>query len=179
MQMLRQRLNWLVVCANSTTTLFRRTTGWGESVSLDDFEFSPMKALLDDGPHNRCLRQLLNLYSSRNNRLHRAAVSAAATTSSATAAISAAEQPVAPQPQYQQPQQQVAPQHNISSRNNRLRHSRNISSRKTSCAAAAVSTAATTGCTAAEDTLLHPLLMRNGDSRPLHKRRRRCLLWIC
>lgn len=61
--------------------------------SLDDFEFSPMKALLDDGPHEPLFTPIV--------------------------------EPV------QQPQQPVAPQQ--------------------------------------QDTLLHPLLMRNGDSRPLHK----------
>lgn len=30
-----------------------------------------------------------------------------------------------------------------------------------------------------QDTLLHPLLMRNGDSVRCINRRRRCLLWIC
>ncbi|EFK7794766.1 DNA translocase FtsK [Escherichia coli] len=61
--------------------------------SLDDFEFSPMKALLDDGPHEPLFTPIV--------------------------------EPV------QQPQQPVVPQ--------------------------------------PQDTLLHPLLMRNGDSRPLHK----------
>ena len=61
--------------------------------SLDDFEFSPMKALVDDGPHEPLFTPIV--------------------------------EPV------QQPQQPVAPQ--------------------------------------SQDTLLHPLLMRNGDSRPLHK----------
>lgn len=61
--------------------------------SLDDFEFSPMKALLDDGSHEPLFTPIV--------------------------------EPV------QQPQQPVAPQQ--------------------------------------QDTLLHPLLMRNGDSRPLHK----------
>ena len=61
--------------------------------TLDDFEFSPMKALLDDGPHEPLFTPIV--------------------------------EPV------QQPQQPVAPQQ--------------------------------------QDTLLHPLLMRNGDSRPLHK----------
>ncbi|MBB7586205.1 DNA translocase FtsK [Escherichia coli] len=61
--------------------------------SLDDFEFSPMKALLDDGPHEPLFTPIV--------------------------------EPV------QQPQQPVAPQQ--------------------------------------QDTLLHPLLMRNGDSPPLHK----------
>ncbi len=74
--------------------------------SLDDFEFSPMKALLDDGPHEPLFTPIVE-------------------------PVQQPQQPIAPQPQYQQPQQPVAPQ--------------------------------------PQDTLLHPLLMRNGDSRPLHK----------
>ncbi|EOB0013970.1 DNA translocase FtsK [Escherichia coli] len=74
--------------------------------SLDDFEFSPMKALLDDGPHEPLFTPIVE-------------------------PVQQPQQPVAPQQQYQQPQQPVAPQ--------------------------------------PHDTLLHPLLMRNGDSRPLHK----------
>ncbi len=74
--------------------------------SLDDFEFSPMKALLDDGPHEPLFTPIVE-------------------------PVQQPQQPIAPQQQYQQPQQPVAPQ--------------------------------------PQDTLLHPLLMRNGDSRPLHK----------
>ena len=74
--------------------------------SLDDFEFSPMKALVDDGPHEPLFTPIVE-------------------------PVQQPQQPVAPQPQYQQPQQPVVPQ--------------------------------------PQDTLLHPLLMRNGDSRPLHK----------
>ncbi|HEO9000931.1 TPA: DNA translocase FtsK [Escherichia coli] len=79
--------------------------------TLDDFEFSPMKALLDDGPHEPLFTPIVE-------------------------PVQQPQQPIAPQqqyqqPQYQQPQQPVAPQ--------------------------------------PHDTLLHPLLMRNGDSRPLHK----------
>ncbi|WP_063081100.1 DNA translocase FtsK, partial [Escherichia coli] len=66
--------------------------------TLDDFEFSPMKALLDDGPHEPLFTPIVE-------------------------PVQQPQQPIAPQQQYQQPQ----------------------------------------------DTLLHPLLMRNGDSRPLHK----------
>ncbi|WP_430515852.1 hypothetical protein, partial [Salmonella enterica] len=49
-------------------------------------------------------------------------------------------QPVAPQPQYQQPQQPVAPQPQYQQPQQP---------------------------TAPQDSLIHPLLMRNGDSRPL------------
>ncbi|WP_097501632.1 DNA translocase FtsK [Escherichia coli] len=53
--------------------------------SLDDFEFSPMKALLDDGPHEPLFTPIVE-------------------------PVQQPQQPVAPQQQYQQPQQPVAPQ---------------------------------------------------------------------
>ncbi|EKI0284672.1 DNA translocase FtsK [Salmonella enterica] len=52
------------------------------------------------------------------------------------------QQPTAPQPQYQQPQQQVAPQPQYQQPQQP---------------------------TAPQDSLIHPLLMRNGDSRPLQR----------
>ncbi|MDY8772683.1 hypothetical protein UY868_25300, partial [Escherichia coli] len=54
------------------------------------------------------------------------------------------QQQVAPQPQYQQPQQPVAPQQQYQQPQQPV-------------------------APQPQDTLLHPLLMRNGDSRPLHK----------
>lgn len=73
--------------------------------SLDDLDFSPMKVLVDEGPHEPLF------------------------TPGVMPESAPVQQPVAPQPQYQQPQQPVAPQ----------------------------------------DSLIHPLLMRNGDSRPLQR----------
>lgn len=87
--------------------------------SLDDFEFSPMKALLDDGPHEPLFTPIVE-------------------------PVQQPQQPVAPQPQYQQPQQPVAPQQQYQQPQQPVAPQQ-------------------------QDTLLHPLLMRNGDSRPLHK----------
>ncbi|EET7221769.1 DNA translocase FtsK [Escherichia coli] len=87
--------------------------------SLDDFEFSPMKALLDDGPHEPLFTPIVE-------------------------PVQQPQQPVAPQPQYQQPQQPVAPQPQYQQPQQPVAPQQ-------------------------QDTLLHPLLMRNGDSRPLHK----------
>ena len=87
--------------------------------SLDDFEFSPMKALLDDGPHEPLFTPIVEPVQQPQQPI------------APQQQYQQPQQPVAPQPQYQQPQQPVAPQQ--------------------------------------QDTLLHPLLMRNGDSRPLHK----------
>ncbi|EBO6831569.1 DNA translocase FtsK, partial [Salmonella enterica] len=73
--------------------------------SLDDLDFSPMKVLVDEGPHEPLF------------------------TPGVMPESTPVQQPVAPQSQYQQPQQPTAPQ----------------------------------------DSLIHPLLMRNGDSRPLQR----------
>ncbi|EJH2537214.1 DNA translocase FtsK [Escherichia coli] len=87
--------------------------------SLDDFEFSPMKALLDDGPHEPLFTPIVEPVQQPQQPV------------APQQQYQQPQQPVPPQPQYQQPQQPVAPRQ--------------------------------------QDTLLHPLLMRNGDSRPLHK----------
>lgn len=76
--------------------------------SLDDLDFSPMKVLVDEGPHEPLFTPGVMPES---------------------APVQQPQQPVAQPPQYQQPQQPVAPQ----------------------------------------DSLIHPLLMRNGDSRPLQR----------
>ncbi|HGD8001007.1 TPA: DNA translocase FtsK [Escherichia coli] len=89
--------------------------------SLDDFEFSPMKALLDDGPHEPLFTPIVE-------------------------PVQQPQQPVAPQQQYQQPQQPVPPQ----PQQQYQQPQQPVAPQP-------------------QDTLLHPLLMRNGDSRPLHK----------
>ncbi|EDY5734085.1 DNA translocase FtsK [Salmonella enterica] len=81
--------------------------------SLDDLDFSPMKVLVDEGPHEPLF------------------------TPGVMPESAPVQQPVAPQPHYQQPQQPVAPQPQQPA--------------------------------APQDSLIHPLLMRNGDSRPLQR----------
>ncbi|EGN7850882.1 DNA translocase FtsK [Escherichia coli] len=95
--------------------------------SLDDFEFSPMKALLDDGPHEPLFTPIVE-------------------------PVQQPQQPVAPQQQYQQPQQPVAPQQQYQQPQQPVapQPQQPVAQQQ-------------------QDTLLHPLLMRNGDSRPLHK----------
>lgn len=95
--------------------------------SLDDFEFSPMKALLDDGPHEPLFTPIVEPVQQPQQPV-----------------TPQPQQPVAPQPQYQQPQQPVAPQPQYQQPQQPV-------------------------APQPQDTLLHPLLMRNGDSRPLHK----------
>lgn len=97
--------------------------------SLDDFEFSPMKALLDDGPHEPLFTPIVEPVQQPQQPV--APQQQYQQPQYQQPQYQQPQQPVAQQPQYQQPQQPVAPQ--------------------------------------PHDTLLHPLLMRNGDSRPLHK----------
>ena len=125
--------------------------------SLDDFEFSPMKALLDDGPHEPLFTPIVE-YS--RNQLHHAWQPQQPVAPQQQ--YQQPQQPVAPQPQYQQPQQPVAPQQQYQQPQQPVAL---LSQQQLPAAATA-----TTGCTAAAGkSLLHPLLMRNGDSRPLHK----------
>ncbi|EHS3157879.1 DNA translocase FtsK [Escherichia coli] len=100
--------------------------------SLDDFEFSPMKALLDDGPHEPLFTPIVEPVQQPQQPV------------APQQQYQQPQQPVPPQPQYQQPQQPVAPQQQYQQPQQPV-------------------------APQPQDTLLHPLLMRNGDSRPLHK----------
>ncbi|HBA4041798.1 TPA: DNA translocase FtsK [Escherichia coli] len=100
--------------------------------SLDDFEFSPMKALLDDGPHEPLFTPIVEPVQQPQQPV------------APQQQYQQPQQPVPPQPQYQQPQQPVAPQPQYQQPQQPV-------------------------APQPQDTLLHPLLMRNGDSRPLHK----------
>lgn len=86
--------------------------------SLDDLDFSPMKVLVDEGPHEPLF------------------------TPGVMPESAPVQQPVAQPPQYQQPQQPVAPQSQYQQPQQPV---------------------------APQDSLIHPLLMRNGDSRPLQR----------
>ena len=100
--------------------------------TLDDFEFSPMKALLDDGPHEPLFTPIVE-------------------------PVQQPQQPVAPQQQYQQPQQPVAQQQQYQQPQQPVTQQPQYQQPQQPVAPQP------------QDTLLHPLLMRNGDSRPLHK----------
>ncbi|ECO1172981.1 DNA translocase FtsK [Salmonella enterica subsp. enterica serovar Heidelberg] len=88
--------------------------------SLDDLDFSPMKVLVDEGPHEPLFTPGVMPESTPVQQ---------PVAPQPQPQYQQSQQPVAPQPQYQQPQQPPAPQ----------------------------------------DSLIHPLLMRNGDSRPLQR----------
>ncbi|HHK9344397.1 TPA: DNA translocase FtsK [Escherichia coli] len=113
--------------------------------SLDDFEFSPMKALLDDGPHEPLFTPIVEPVQQPQQPV------------APQQQYQQPQQPVAPQPQYQQPQQQVAPQPQYQQPQQPVAPQQQYQQPQQPVAPQP------------QDTLLHPLLMRNGDSRPLHK----------
>ena len=113
--------------------------------SLDDFEFSPMKALLDDGPHEPLFTPIVEPVQQPQQPV------------APQQQYQQQQQPVAPQPQYQQPQQPVAPQPQYHQPQQPVAPQPQYQQPQQPVAPQP------------QDTLLHPLLMRNGDSRPLHK----------
>ncbi|EFL0221373.1 DNA translocase FtsK [Escherichia coli] len=115
--------------------------------SLDDFEFSPMKALLDDGPHEPLFTPIVEPVQQPQQPV--APQQQYQQPQYQQPQYQQPQQPVAQQPQYQQPQQPVAPQQQYQQPQQPVAQQPQYQQ--------------------PHDTLLHPLLMRNGDSRPLHK----------
>ncbi|EDW2892968.1 DNA translocase FtsK [Salmonella enterica] len=132
--------------------------------SLDDLDFSPMKVLVDEGPHEPLFTpgvlpestpvqqpvapQPQPQYQQPQQpvapqpQYQQPQQSVAPQPQYQQPQYQQPQQPVAPQPQYQQPQQPVAPQPQYQQPQQP---------------------------TAPQDSLIHPLLMRNGDSRPLQR----------
>ncbi|EGI4508304.1 DNA translocase FtsK [Escherichia coli] len=126
--------------------------------SLDDFEFSPMKALLDDGPHEPLFTPIVEPVQQPQQPV--APQQQYQQPQQPVALQPQYQQPqqqVAPQPQYQQPQQPVAPQPQYQQPQQPVAPQQQYQQPQQPVAPQP------------QDTLLHPLLMRNGDSRPLHK----------
>ncbi|EFR2951742.1 DNA translocase FtsK [Salmonella enterica] len=125
--------------------------------SLDDLDFSPMKVLVDEGPHEPLF------------------------TPSVMPESTPVQQPVAPQPQYQQPQQPVAPQPQYQQPQQPVAPQPQYQQPQQPTApqpqyqqpqqpvAPQPQYQQPQQPTAPQDSLIHPLLMRNGDSRPLQR----------
>ncbi len=107
--------------------------------SLDDLDFSPMKVLVDEGPHEPLFTPGVMPESTPVQQ----------------PVAPQPQQPVAPQPQYQQPQQPVAPQPQYQQPQQPVAPQPQYQQPQQP--------------TAPQDSLIHPLLMRNGDSRPLQR----------
>ncbi|VEA37627.1 DNA translocase FtsK [Salmonella enterica subsp. enterica] len=125
--------------------------------SLDDLDFSPMKVLVDEGPHEPLF------------------------TPGVMPESTPVQQPVAPQPQYQQPQQPVAPQPQYQQPQQPVAPQPQYQQPQQPTApqpqyqqpqqpvAPQPQYQQPQQPTAPQDSLIHPLLMRNGDSRPLQR----------
>ncbi|ELG5687560.1 DNA translocase FtsK [Salmonella enterica] len=122
--------------------------------SLDDLDFSPMKVLVDEGPHEPLF------------------------TPSVMPESTPVQQPVAPQPQYQQPQQPVAPQPQYQQPQQPVapqpQYQQPIApqpqyQQPQQPVAPQPQYQQPQQPVAPQDSLIHPLLMRNGDSRPLQR----------
>ncbi|MEC9750237.1 DNA translocase FtsK [Escherichia coli] len=139
--------------------------------SLDDFEFSPMKALLDDGPHEPLFTPIVEPVQQPQQPI------------APQQHYQQPQQPVAPQPQYQQPQQPVAPQQQYQQPQQPVAQQPQYQQPQQPVAPQQqyqqpqqpvapqpqYQQPQQPVAPQPQDTLLHPLLMRNGDSRPLHK----------
>ncbi|ENZ3381449.1 DNA translocase FtsK [Salmonella enterica] len=122
--------------------------------SLDDLDFSLMKVLVDEGPHEPLFTPGVMPESTpvqqpvapqpqyQQPQYQQPQQPVAPQPQYQQPQYQQPQQPVAPQPQYQQPQQPVAPQPQYQQPQQP---------------------------TAPQDSLIHPLLMRNGDSRPLQR----------
>ncbi|HBA7232572.1 TPA: DNA translocase FtsK [Escherichia coli] len=152
--------------------------------SLDDFEFSPMKALLDDGPHEPLFTPIVEpvqqpqqpVAPQQQYQQPQQPVPPQPQYQQPQQPVAPQpqyqqpQQPVAPQPQYQQPQQPVAPQPQYQQPQQPVAPQQQYQQPQQPVAPQQqYQQPQQPVAPQPQDTLLHPLLMRNGDSRPLHK----------
>ncbi|ODK01367.1 DNA translocase FtsK [Salmonella enterica] len=143
--------------------------------SLDDLDFSPMKVLVDEGPHEPLftpgvmpestpVQQPVAPQPQPQYQQPQQPVAPQPQYQQPQQPVATQpqyqqpqqpQQPVAPQPQYQQPQQPVAPQPQYQQPQQPVAPQPQYQQPQQP--------------TAPQDSLIHPLLMRNGDSRPLQR----------
>ncbi|POT57936.1 DNA translocase FtsK [Citrobacter amalonaticus] len=161
--------------------------------SLDDFEFSPMKTLVDDGPHEPLftpgvMPEVAPVPQQQYQQPQQ--------TVAPQQQYQQPQQPVAPQQQYQQPQQPIAPQHQYQQPQQPVAPQQQYQQPQQLAAPQQqyqqpqrpvapqqqyqqpqqpVATQQQYQqpqqpvAPQAQESLIHPLLMRNGDSRPLQR----------
>ncbi|EAB5928905.1 DNA translocase FtsK [Salmonella enterica subsp. enterica serovar Newport] len=127
--------------------------------SLDDLDFSPMKVLVDEGPHEPLFTPGVMPESTPVQQpvapQPQYQQPQQPVAPQPQPQYQQPQQPVAPQPQYQQPQQPVAPQPQYQQPQQPVAPQPQYQQPQQP--------------TAPQDSLIHPLLMRNGDSRPLQR----------
>ncbi|WP_396124561.1 DNA translocase FtsK [Escherichia coli] len=139
--------------------------------TLDDFEFSPMKALLDDGPHEPLFTPIVEpVQQPQQPVAPQQQYQQPQQPVAPQQQYQQPQQPVAPQPQYQQPQQPVAPQQQYQQPQQPVAQQPQYQQpQQPVTQQPQYQQPQQPVAPQPQDTLLHPLLMRNGDSRPLHK----------
>ncbi|RIQ26243.1 DNA translocase FtsK [Salmonella enterica] len=132
--------------------------------SLDDLDFSPMKVLVDEGPHEPLFTPGVLPGSTPVQQ---------PVAPQPQPQYQQPQQPVAPQPQYQQPQQPVAPQPQYQQPQYQQPQQpvapQPQYQQPQQPVAPQPQYQQPQQPTAPQDSLIHPLLMRNGDSRPLQR----------
>ncbi|EPK7282764.1 TPA: DNA translocase FtsK [Citrobacter farmeri] len=139
----------------------------GNPFSLDDFEFSPMKTLVDNGPHEPLFTpgvmpesapvQPPQYQQPQQPVAPQPQYQQPQQPVAPQPQYQQPQQPVAPQPQYQQPQQPVAPQPQYQQPQQPVAPQPQYQQPQQPVAPQP------------QESLIHPLLMRNGDSRPLQR----------
>ncbi|EJZ3435177.1 DNA translocase FtsK [Salmonella enterica] len=132
--------------------------------SLDDLDFSPMKVLVNEGPHEPLFTPGVLPESTPVQQ---------PVAPQPQPQYQQPQQPVAPQPQYQQPQQPVAPQPQYQQPQYQQPQQpvapQPQYQQPQQPVAPQPQYQQPQQPTAPQDSLIHPLLMRNGDSRPLQR----------
>ncbi|EBG2396771.1 DNA translocase FtsK [Salmonella enterica subsp. enterica] len=147
--------------------------------SLDDLDFSPMKVLVDEGPHEPLFTPGVMPESTPVQQpvapqpQYQQPVAPQPQYQQPQQPVTPQpqyqqpQQPVAPQPQYQQPQQSVAPQPQYQQPQQPVAPQPQYQQPQQPVAPQPYQQPQQP--TAPQDSLIHPLLMRNGDSRPLQR----------
>ncbi len=153
--------------------------------SLDDLDFSPMKVLVDEGPHEPLftpgvmpestpVQQPVAPQPQPQYQQPQQPVAPQPQYQQPQQPVAPQpqyqqpQQPVAPQPQYQQPQQPVAPQPQYQQPQQPVAPQPQYQQPQQPVAPQPQYQQPQQP-TAPQDSLIHPLLMRNGDSRPLQR----------
>ncbi|EDS3574962.1 DNA translocase FtsK [Salmonella enterica subsp. enterica] len=153
--------------------------------SLDDLDFSPMKVLVDEGPHEPLftpgvmpestpVQQPIAPQPQPQYQQPQQPVAPQPQYQQPQQPVAPQpqyqqpQQPVAPQPQYQQPQQPVAPQPQYQQPQQPVAPQPQYQQPQQPVAPQPQYQQPQQP-TAPQDSLIHPLLMRNGDSRPLQR----------
>ncbi|EAZ1358840.1 DNA translocase FtsK, partial [Salmonella enterica] len=151
--------------------------------SLDDLDFSPMKVLVDEGPHEPLFTPGVMPESTPVQQpvAPQPQYQQPQQPVASQPQYQQPQQPVAPQPQYQQPQQPVAPQPQYQQPQQPVAPQPQYQQPQQPVApqpqyqqpqqpvAPQPQYQQPQQPTAPQDSLIHPLLMRNGDSRPLQR----------